>query len=123
MQFIRKNSRFLFLIVLPVYFYIVQSSILNKHTHVYANGIVVTHSHPFDKENETPGKQHKHSHIEICLYSLLNFEWFQNEESYVIKPEIKVSTYHYFISNDVSRYCLYHFEKSPRAPPVFIQAS
>lgn len=76
--FIRKNIRLLFVFVLPVYFYIVQSSIQNKHTHFYSNGIVVTHSHPLDAKNNHPIGEHEHSQTEICLFQQLKIDSFIN---------------------------------------------
>lgn len=60
--------------MLPVYFYIVQNSILNKHTHVYSNGLVVTHSHTLDLDGDEPANNHEHSQTEICLYCGLSID-------------------------------------------------
>ena len=76
MPFIRRNTKILFILVFPVYFYIVQSSILNKHTHFYPNGMVVTHSHPTSHEDGAPIDDHKHSKTEICFYSLEKIDLF-----------------------------------------------
>jgi hypothetical protein len=81
---IRKNIRYIFILVLPVYFFIVQNSLLNKHTHFYANGMVVTHSHPLNHEDENHGKKHSHSKTEICFFQNLQIDYFR------ITPEIQV---------------------------------
>lgn len=81
---IRKNIRFIFILVLPVYFFIVQNSLLNKHSHFYANGMVITHSHPLNHENESHGEKHHHSKTEICFFQNLKIDYFR------ITPEIQV---------------------------------
>jgi hypothetical protein len=81
---IRKNRRFIFILVLPVYFFIVQNSLLNKHTHFYANGMVVTHSHPLNHEDENHGEKHSHSKTEICFFQNLKIDYF------TINPKIQV---------------------------------
>jgi hypothetical protein len=81
---IRKNIRFIFILVLPVYFFIVQNSLLDKHTHFYANGMVVTHSHPLNHEDESHAEKHSHSKTEICFFQNLKIDYFR------ITPEIQV---------------------------------
>lgn len=84
MKNIRKNTKLIFLLVLPVYFFIVQNSLLNKHTHFYPNGIVITHSHPVDHDQNKPINDHNHTKTEICLYQSLQFEFFR------VSPELVV---------------------------------
>ncbi len=117
MQFIRKNTKVLFILVLPVYFFIIQSSILNKHTHFYANGLVVTHSHPLDKNSDDPVKSHGHTQTEICLFSLLNINFHTATPEYRIdfKPSDNSET---FVSIDFqSGYTSPIFQIVPRGPP------
>ena len=119
LEFIRKNTRFIFILILPVYFFIVQSSLLNKHTHFYANGIVVTHSHPADSRNGESGKNHKHSKNEICFYSAIHFDYFN------ISPELHINYNHnpvstdYFIHNEKFFHLTLQLHKTLRGPPVF----
>lgn len=118
MQFIRRNTNILFVLILPVYFYIVQNSIQNKHTHVYANGIVVTHSHAFDKDGETPTSEHEHSKTEICLYSCLHFDFYEAP----VLTELKVNSTEihkkYFIENDQVDTFSPFLNIIPRGPPA-----
>jgi len=74
---IRKNIRFIFILVLPVYFFIIQNSLLNRHTHFYANGIVVTHSHPLNHEDGNHGEKHSHSKTEICFFQNIQIDYFR----------------------------------------------
>ena len=65
-----QNIKLFLVLILPLYFFIGYSSILNKHTHFYANGIIVTHSHPVKKEKGTdkPINRHNHSSSDIRLF-------------------------------------------------------
>ncbi|MGE0019268.1 MAG: hypothetical protein AB7S72_06350 [Draconibacterium sp.] len=76
MRFIRKNTRLIFLLVLPVYLFIVQASVTNRHTHFYPNGMVVTHSHPFQHGENGNAAGHNHSKTEICFYAGLNSDFY-----------------------------------------------
>ena len=57
---LRKNIRFLYILFLLVFLYIVHQSLQNKHAHFFANGEVV-HSHPLNENDENPVKNHNHS--------------------------------------------------------------
>ena len=81
---IRKNTRLIFILILPVYFFIVQNSLLNRHTHFNANGIVVTHSHPVNHENGKSADAHSHSKTEICFFQSFHIDYFR------ISPELKI---------------------------------
>ena len=78
LRFIRENRKLIFALVLPVYLFIVHSSITNRHTHFFANGIVIIHSHPFDHHG-TGAAKHNHTQKEICFYTSLNSEYYQVE--------------------------------------------
>jgi len=78
LRFIRENRKLIFALVLPVYLFIVQSSITNRHSHFCANGMVITHSHPFD-HHERGATKHNHTQKEICFYTSLNSEYYQVE--------------------------------------------
>lgn len=119
MEFIRKNTKLLFILVLPVYFYIVQSSILNRHSHFLPNGMVITHSHPLDKNSEGADNNHHHNKTEICFFSNIHFDY------YSVSPEIQLEIYDVPVTlgfhNDgekkIESHILLH--KQLRAPPVF----
>ncbi len=72
---IRKNIRFLGILILLVFLFIAHQSIQNKHAHFCDKGVIV-HSHPLNKNTNSPAKSHSHSKTEICIYHLLNFEYF-----------------------------------------------
>jgi len=116
--FIRRHINILFVFILPVYFYIVQNSIQNKHTHVYANGIVVTHAHPINKGGESPINEHKHSEREICLYSSLHFDLYDALILIQLEVDLKEICTNYFIANDEVISYLHFSNSIPRGPPV-----
>lgn len=118
MAFIRKHINFLFVFILPVYFYIVQNSIQNKHTHVYANGIVVTHSHPIDKDGDAPINKHNHSKSEICLYSCLHFDFYEAPVLSYLQVELNERHKNYLVLNDLVDSFSPFAVTIPRAPPV-----
>lgn len=118
MAFIRKNINLLFVFILPVYFYIVQNSIQNKHTHVYANGIVVTHSHPLSNAEDGNASGHDHSQHEICLYSGVNFDLFELPKYVDFKVKQNEVCNHYFIYNEQAHYVSNFSLTIPRGPPT-----
>lgn len=118
MAFIRRHINILFVLILPVYLYIVQNSIQNKHTHVYANGIVVTHSHPLDVAGDLPVTNHDHTKTEICLYSNLHFDFYEAPVLTELVVDLSETYTDYVIENDEA-ISFSHFSSSiPRAPPA-----
>jgi hypothetical protein len=50
---------------------------LFTHSHKLENGTVVTHSHPYDKSNDTePYKSHHHSNAQFLFYENLDLLFF-----------------------------------------------
>ncbi|WP_319271924.1 hypothetical protein [uncultured Draconibacterium sp.] len=117
MNLIRKHTNLLFVLILPVYLYIVQTSIQNKHTHVYANGIVVTHSHPTD-DADGPNNDHKHSQREINLYSSLHSDLYETPELTAFNFEAPVIHFDYIIYNEQEVTIPVSLHTIPRAPPA-----
>lgn len=114
---IRKNIRLLFVLVLPVYLFIVQSTIQNKHTHFFSNGIVITHAHPVDREKGAHNSDHRHTETEICLFQQLNFDYFQPPPPLAINPVNSV-----YIHKINGQKCEYYrhiltFQPLKRGPP------
>jgi hypothetical protein len=115
--FIRENIRLLFVLFVPVYFFIAQCSLQNRHSHISANGIVVTHSHPVKHADHEPINAHDHSESEICFYHLVHFDYFS------VTPEIQfnfnrlVFTEQYLVTD--TRNPLQNFSKQDfiRGPP------
>ena len=116
--FIRRHIDLLFVFILPVYLYIVQNTIQNEHTHVYANGVVVKHAHPFEKDGEAPINEHEHSKQEICLYSSLHLDFYVSPDLVNIEiPHAEIQR-HYLIANEQAESLVPFNNSIPRAPPV-----
>ncbi|MCK3683637.1 hypothetical protein [Maribellus sp. YY47] len=118
MEFIRRHNKLWFALMLPVYLFIVNTSIQNKHTHFYANGMVVTHSHPIHSGENEPANHHGHAKTEICFFSTLHFDVAEVPlyiSSLAKLPEIHfeyfVQDAHLILSDQDQR-------SNPRAPPV-----
>lgn len=120
LKIIRKYSKFGFVLLLPAYFLILANSILNRHTHILPNGIMVTHSHPFAK-NANGEKQTTHNHSGKSFLFLQSFCMGHHlvsdnivlpqkfEYACLIQIFLSVTEYHEVIDAGIS----------PRAPPVF----
>ncbi len=118
--FIRKYLKAIYVLALPVYFYISYSSVLNKHSHVNANGIVIMHSHPVNQENDEPSNEHNHSKKEICLYQSLNFDYFNVSEDLQTEAINHVVVQHITEKSVTCYRGIKVGPSSPRAPPVSI---
>jgi len=82
---LRKNIQILAVLLIPVYLLVMGNSILNRHTHMLPNGIVITHSHPFtDTKTGLPVK-HNHTPNQVLFYQLFTFDFFQSS------PEVFLS--------------------------------
>ncbi len=104
--------------ILPVYLCIVQNSIQNEHTHVYANGIVVTHSHPVDNEGGVPLNEHDHSKTEICLFSSLHFDFYEAPIFADLKVKLSETHKNYFVENEQVDTFSPYLNIIPRGPPA-----
>lgn len=118
MGFIRRNIKVLFILVLPVYLFIIQNSIQNKHTHVYANGLVVTHSHPIDRDK--PINSHKHSRTEICLFCSLNIGLHIVTSENIVVLKTKDVFVSYIVVNSQINYTTLQYQTALRGPPFLI---
>lgn len=119
MEFIRKNIKFVYILVLPVYFYIVQNSILNKHTHVFSNGIVVIHSHHIDRNSNHPINEHNHSKSEIQLFCNLNIDLYFVPEQMQVEILLQENTTNYFVENEKVAFLSDVLVVDSRGPPAF----
>lgn len=118
--FIRQNIKLLFILVLPVYFHIIQTSILNKHTHFYANGLVVTHSHVADNEGDEPLNNHDHSQTEICLYCGLDIDLHISAEEIVLDLIVNNESANFIVEDVQIKYTSPRSQLIPRGPPCRI---
>ncbi len=85
---LRKNINVLAILLIPLYLLVMGNSILNRHTHVMPNGVVITHSHPFtDSKTGLPVK-HNHTRNQIVFFQLFTFDFCD------ISPEVIIADNH-----------------------------
>jgi len=118
MTFIRRHIKFLFVFVLPIYLFIVQQTIQNKHTHFYPNGIVITHSHPISKETNQPINSHGHSKTEILLYASLHFDLYEISDFTFIEFIQTEESRNFYLADEQLEYTALYLETIPRGPPA-----
>lgn len=118
-EFIRRNIKFVYILVLPVYFFIIQNSILNKHTHVFSNGIVITHSHFVDEENNEPLNEHKHTKSEIQLFCDLSIDFYFVPEQTQLDHFIFENFLEYIVENENAAILSPILTIDSRGPPAF----
>jgi hypothetical protein len=118
MVFIRENSKLFYAFMVVLYFLTVQQSLNTRHTHTYANGTVITHSHPIDHENGKPIQDHDHTSAEICFYHQVNFDYY----TYPGTPQIILQDFPFPQDHPLLDE-IAHFQYAPqkpvsRGPPV-----
>ncbi|MEN8227778.1 MAG: hypothetical protein ABFS38_06445 [Bacteroidota bacterium] len=70
----RKSSFSLTLLLLPAMMWLFFNTTVNRHIHVLSDGYVITHSHPFAKNqtDSVPSTSHQHTEKELLLFSLFS---------------------------------------------------
>lgn len=118
MKFIRRHIKLLFILTLPVYLYIVQSTISNKHSHVDANGVVYVHAHPTDSRADEPVSEHEHSRTEVFMYNSLQLDYYDVAVSEGIQHFLHAAEANFPVDEFSNHFFTYYALKSSRAPPV-----
>ena len=98
------------------------NSVINQHSHITSNGIIITHSHPYtaDKNNHSPFQSHKHSTNIVFL-----LDQFSNPLISFIGIFFLIAIIGQFVLSLFSKYSFkillkdYFFSGIYRAPPVF----
>ena len=103
-------------LLLNVYGLILVSNALFYHSHVTPDGRVISHAHPFNKQDDSgPKKTHHHSKLELLLFFSDNYNL--NE----IQTETKaLSTIHFdknLVHSNVAIISKEYSQDSSRAPP------
>jgi len=116
--FIRNNSKLFYLFVVLLYIFIVQQTLNNRHSHFYTNGLVVTHSHPTNREEGKPIQDHHHTTNEIYFYHQVNFDYFTHTGVFQITFQVFTCPQDYLLTDDAIhfQYALQHPET--RGPPA-----
>lgn len=83
--------------------------------HILKDGSVITHTHPYNKSDAKPFKEHHHSKPELLLYNLHKILFVVSAFDLILIAQIKQKGVYkfFFLFND--QYCLNY--KSIRAPP------
>lgn len=66
-----RKIRSIIFILIPVILLASYNNTAYKHTHILSDGQVITHAHPFSKDNQATGTKHKHNKVEFMILSLL----------------------------------------------------
>ncbi len=87
------------------------------HSHKLENGSVVTHSHPYNKSNDTePFKSHHHSTAEFLFFENLDLLFFSG---FLIQAFLSVICKKISLSGEERLYFrLFPYSYPGRAPPV-----
>jgi hypothetical protein len=117
--FIRENSKLLFVLFVPLYFFIAQNSLQNRHTHISANGIVITHSHPVNHPKHDPLSAHDHSDSEICFYHLVHFDYFSPSPEIQFTFQADIPQSKFFLADEKGRQLFLLHQNYNRGPPSF----
>ena len=104
-------------LLLSIYSLILVNNSLFYHSHITSNGKVISHAHPFNKQNDdNPYKAHHHSKLELLL--LFSDNYNTNELQSCVKV-ISITNFDIYLANDedvvLSKIFSY---QSSRAPPV-----
>ncbi|HDR68646.1 MAG TPA: hypothetical protein ENN61_06290 [Bacteroidaceae bacterium] len=87
------------------------------HTHILANGMVISHAHPYDKSNDSqPYKSHQHSNAELLFLGNQDILFLVVFVALTLKVLFKITGY---LLREISFFILYLFNANrSRAPPI-----
>ncbi len=120
MRQIRRYARFGVVLLLPAYFTLLANSVMNRHTHVLPNGIMVTHAHPYAKNaNGESQTHHQHSgkgfvflqSFCIDFYTISDYSFDFTDYTYLQEKNVLFPD---FCLKDI-----FLSDNSQRAPPFF----
>jgi len=90
---------------------------LFMHTHKLVNGSVVTHSHPYDKKQDSePNKKHHHTKAEFLFFENINILFLTIFLIFSILSLVRKKTS--FIDVEKIYFTQLSFHYQGRAPPV-----
>ena len=88
---------------------------LNTHSHKTATGEIITHSHPFDHNDNGPIKSHEHSSFEYLALSIFNYSILLFFLVTFLTFSLK-STFKNFFINIFYKQLFLHYKKN-KSPP------
>jgi hypothetical protein len=85
------------------------------HRHITADGRVITHSHPYNKDDSKPYKSHSHSKSELLLLDAYKILIFLTGVLFLFIPAVRTMVFP-VVRETIP--CRYHLNfKAIRAPP------
>jgi hypothetical protein len=83
-----KLSRLLVLFLLPALMWVFFNTTFNRHVHVLSDGYMITHSHPFVKNQDASdtSTSHRHTKKELWLFGLFTEIIFSVLTILVLRP-------------------------------------
>lgn len=59
----QRFRSFLAILLLPAICWLFTNAVINQHSHLLQNGLIITHAHPYtpDKSKSSPFQKHQHS--------------------------------------------------------------
>jgi len=84
----RKSLHRLILVLLPAVIWLLFNTTVNRHIHILSDGYVISHSHPFVKEqaDSNPSNPHQHTKKELLLLSLFSEFIFSIISLFILRP-------------------------------------
>jgi hypothetical protein len=115
-----KVSRILILIILPAVVWLFTNSVVNRHVHVLSEGYIVTHAHPFAKQ-QTDSKDpnpHQHNKNELFLLNLFDTYIYSSISVLVLKSFLNAcpQLLRFRVSHQVpvrKHFQVYHYHAPP----------
>ncbi len=74
MHYFRKYGKYFLAAIFPAICWLIVNYAINRHCHQLSSGDIITHAHPYQKEdtNNSPFKSHHHSGFEILILDLIS---------------------------------------------------
>lgn len=117
MDYLKENSKFLNVLLLPVLLLIGHQSLQNKHMHFFQNETIV-HSHPLQDDNENPIKNHHHSKAEILFFQIVSFDYYSHSGELYFEPGAITSPRNFITAEEQSQYIVWLYNTDARDPPA-----
>jgi hypothetical protein len=90
----------------------------NTHSHIFANGSVVTHSHPYEKPNNSKSTaSHHHTNAELFFLDIVGILFITIHCAFVMTGPMQNSNVSFYFLSFPEIYPV--FNKKGRAPPAF----
>ncbi|MFW5872405.1 MAG: hypothetical protein ACOCVN_00310 [bacterium] len=104
--------------ILGVAFFIIANQALYIHTHETAEGEIIVHAHPFDKENDAnPIKTHHHEKVDFLFFQNVQVLFFVLLICMPLAPNKQISKIHFtYLRQFNSQYFASQKGRGPPAP-------